>query len=151
MPLSRLRGIKFRKRVTMPLAELPCLGFDPLLVQSERNRVFSGFSATATRDLPPTNIWLGENSAIVTAELTEVTSDHVGIKLQDEVLRLEGTREFKMPQPDMKWIVASALTGHSRAHSTGVPHRPRQGRGWYHNSILEHRTNTTAGRRAEED
>ncbi len=33
-------------------------------MQSEMNRVFSGFSATAARDFPPINIWLGEHSVV---------------------------------------------------------------------------------------
>jgi hypothetical protein len=47
----------------MALSEFPRLGFDPFAelrrMQSEMNRVFSGFNATAARDFPPINIWLG--------------------------------------------------------------------------------------------
>ena len=52
----------------MALSEFPRLGFDPFVelrrMQSEMNRVFSGFSATTARDFPPINIWLGENSVV---------------------------------------------------------------------------------------
>ena len=65
----------------MALSEFPRLGFDPFVelrrMQSEMNRLFSGFSATAARDFPPINIWLGENSVVVTAELPGVTRDDV--------------------------------------------------------------------------
>jgi HSP20 family protein len=79
----------------MALSEFPRLGFDPFLelrrMQSEMNRVFSGFSP-AFRDFPPVNIWLGDNSVVVTSELPGVTANDVTLNLQDDVLTLEGTR-----------------------------------------------------------
>ena len=80
----------------MALSEFPRLGFDPFAelrrMQSEMNRVFSGFNATAARDFPPINIWLGEHSVVLTAELPGVTRDDVNLSLQDDVLTLEGAR-----------------------------------------------------------
>jgi HSP20 family protein len=79
----------------MALSEFPRLGFDPFLelrrMQSEMNRVFSGFSP-AFRDFPPVNIWLGDNSVVMTSELPGVTANDVTLNLQDDVLTLEGTR-----------------------------------------------------------
>ena len=79
----------------MALSEFPRLGFDPFLelrrMQSEMNRVFSGLSP-AFRDFPAINIWLGDNSVVVTSELPGVTSTDVTLNLQDDVLTLEGTR-----------------------------------------------------------
>jgi len=60
-------------------------------MQSEMNRVFSGFSP-ASRDFPPINIWLGDNSVVVTSELPGVTSSDVTLNLQDDVLTLGGAR-----------------------------------------------------------
>jgi HSP20 family protein len=79
----------------MALSEFPRLGFDPFLelrrMQSEMNRVFSGASP-AFRDFPPINIWLGDNSVVVTGELPGVTENDVTLNLQDDVLTLEGAR-----------------------------------------------------------
>jgi HSP20 family protein len=79
----------------MALSESPRLGFDPFgelrRMQSEMNRLFSGF-APAFRDFPPINIWLGENSVVVTSELPGVTRDDVTLNLQEDVLTLEGSR-----------------------------------------------------------
>ena len=79
----------------MALSEFPRLGFDPFLelrrMQSEMNRVFSGFSP-AFRDFPPINIWLGDNSVVVTGELPGITQNDVTLNLQDDVLTLDGTR-----------------------------------------------------------
>src|SRR5438309_11999277 len=92
----------------MALSEFPRLGFDPFAelrrMQSEMNRVFSGFNATAARDFPPINIWLGENSVVVTAELTGITRDDVKISLQEDVLKIAGTREHKEQEHNVDWM-----------------------------------------------
>jgi HSP20 family protein len=68
------------------LSEFPRLGSDPFVelrrMQSEMNRLFSGFSSSNARDFPPVNIWLGDNSVVVTAELPGVTRDDVTLGLQ---------------------------------------------------------------------
>jgi HSP20 family protein len=89
----------------MALSEFPRLGFDPFVelrrMQSEMNRLFSGFAPT-TRDFPPVNIWLGENSVVVTSELPGVTRDDVTISLQEDLLTLEGARRSK-EEKDVNW------------------------------------------------
>src|SRR5436190_9161429 len=91
----------------MALSEFPRLGFDPFVelrrMQSEMNRLFSGYSAATARDFPPINIWLGENSVVVTAELPGVTRDDVNITLQEDVVTLEGKREPKLNQENASW------------------------------------------------
>ena len=51
----------------MAFSEFPRLAFDPFVelrrMQSEMSRLFSGFTPT-TRDFPPINIWLGDNSVV---------------------------------------------------------------------------------------
>jgi HSP20 family protein len=99
--LPNMVGIRCHTRVnlygrqTMALSEFPRLGFDPFLelrrMQSEMNRVFSG-STPAFRDFPPINIWLGDNSVVVTSELPGVTQNDVNLSLQEDVLTLEGAR-----------------------------------------------------------
>jgi HSP20 family protein len=89
----------------MALSEFPRLGFDPFVelrrMQSEMNRLFSGFTPT-TRDFPPINVWLGDNSVVVTSELPGVTPSDVTINLQEDVLTLEGARRPKQEQ-DANW------------------------------------------------
>jgi HSP20 family protein len=91
----------------MALSEFPRLGFDPFSelrrMQTEMGRLFSGLSATTARDFPPINIWLGENSVVVTAELPGVTRDDVTISLQEDVLTLEGKREPKVQEHNVSW------------------------------------------------
>jgi HSP20 family protein len=91
----------------MALSQFPSWGFDPFLelrrMQSDMNRLFTGYSAAAARDFPPINIWLGENNVVVTAELPGVKRDDVNISLQDEVLTLEGSRQAQLREQDVKW------------------------------------------------
>jgi HSP20 family protein len=65
------------------------------------NRLFSGY-ALAARDFPPINIWLSDNSVVVTGELPGVTRDDIAISLQEDVLTLEGARHPKQEQ-DVSW------------------------------------------------
>ena len=91
----------------MALSEFPRLSFDPFTelrrMQSEMNRLFSGFSTATARDFPPINIWLGENSVVVTAELPGVTAADVNLNLQEDVLTLGGKREPKTQQENITW------------------------------------------------
>jgi len=96
----------------MALSEFPRLGFDPFVelrrMQNEMSRLFSGFTPT-TRDFPPINIWLGDNSVVVTSELPGVTPGDVTINLQDDVLTLEGARRPREEQ-NANWHGKSART-----------------------------------------
>lgn len=91
----------------MALSEFPRLSFDPFTelrrMQSEMNRLFTGFGAATARDFPPINIWLGENSVVVTAELPGVTGSDVNLSLQEDVLTLAGKREPKTQKESVNW------------------------------------------------
>jgi HSP20 family protein len=91
----------------MALSEFPRLSFDPFIelrrMQSEMNRLFTGLSTSTARDFPPVNIWLGDNSVVVTAELPGVTREDVTLNLQEDVLTLEGKREPKLQQENVNW------------------------------------------------
>ena len=126
----------------MALSEFPRLGFDPFLelrrMQSGMNRVFSGFNAAAARDFPPVNIWLGDNSVVVTAELPGVTRDVVSISLQDEVLTLEGSRQPGVNPQEVKWHRRERAYG-SFARTVQLPFRvdPEKVQARYQDGILE--------------
>jgi HSP20 family protein len=91
----------------MALSEFPRLSLDPFVelrrMQSEMNRLFSGFGPAPTREFPPINIWLGDNSVVVTAELPGVTQEDVTISLQEDVVTLEGKRQPKPHQENTNW------------------------------------------------
>jgi HSP20 family protein len=127
---------------TMALSEFPGFGVDPFLelrrMQSEMNRLFSGFSAAAAREFPPINIWLGENSVVVTAELPGVTPDNVDISLQDEVLTLQGSRQPQVREQDVKWHRRERAYG-TFARTIQLPFRvdPEKVQARYNNGLLE--------------
>ena len=91
----------------MALSDFPRLNFDPFVelrrMQSEMNQLFSGFSTATARDFPPINIWLGEDSVVVTAELPGVTREDVNLNLQEDVLTLSGRRQPVPGQEHVNW------------------------------------------------
>ena len=126
----------------MALSEFPRLGSDPFVelrrMQSEMNRLFSGFSTTATRDFPPINIWLGENSVVVTAELPGVTGEDLNLSLQEDVLTLSGKREPKAQEQNVSWQRRERAYG-SFSRAVQLPFRvdPDKVQARFNNGVLE--------------
>jgi HSP20 family protein len=124
------------------LSEFPRLGFDPFAemrrMQTEMNRLFGGFTAGTARDFPAVNIWLGENSVVVTAELPGVTRDDVNLNLQDDVLALAGKREPKTQQENVDWQRRERAYG-SFSRAIQLPFRvdPNKVQARFNNGILE--------------
>jgi len=91
----------------MALSDFPRLDFDPFSelrrMQSEMNRLFSGFNTSTAREFPPINVWLGDNSVVVTAELPGVTREDVNLNLQEDVLALAGRRQPAQGKEDVNW------------------------------------------------
>ena len=124
----------------MALSEFPRLGFDPFVefrrMQSEMNRLFSGY-APAAREFPPINIWLGDDSVVVTSELPGVTADDVNISLQEDVLTLAGARRPKQEQ-NTNWQRRERAYGtFSRAIQLPFQVDPDKVQARFNNGILE--------------
>jgi HSP20 family protein len=123
----------------MALSDSPRLGFDPFLelrrMQTEMNRVFSG-SAPAFRDFPPINIWLGNNSVVLTSELPGVTQNEVHLSLQEDVLTLEGARRPSEEQGN--WQRRERTYG-SFSRAVQLPFRadPNKVQARFNNGVLE--------------
>lgn len=124
------------------LSEFPRLGSDPFAelrrMQAEMNRLFGGFAAATARDFPPVNVWLGENSVVVTAELPGVTRDDVNLNLQDDVLSLEGKREPKTREENVNWQRRERAYG-SFSRAIQLPFRvdPNKVHARFNNGTLE--------------
>jgi HSP20 family protein len=126
----------------MALSEFPRLGSDPFTelrrMQSEMNRLFSGFGAATAREFPPINIWLGDNSVVVTAELPGVTASDVNLNLQEDVLTLAGKREPKTQQGNVNWQRRERAYGNfSRAVQLPFRVDPEKVQARFNNGILE--------------
>ena len=126
----------------MALSDFPRMGFDPFAemrrMQNEMNRLFSGVGFATARDFPPINIWLGDNSVVVTAELPGVTRDDVTLNLQDDVLTLEGKREPRHQQEDGNWQRRERSYG-SFSRAVQLPFRidPDKVQARFNNGVLE--------------
>ena len=126
----------------MALSDFPRMGFDPFLelrrMQSEMNRLFSGYGMAPARDFPPINIWLGDNSVVVTAELPGVTRDDVALNLQDDVLTLEGKRQPEQQQDNLNWQRRERSYG-SFSRVVQLPFRidPDKVQARFNNGVLE--------------
>src|SRR5215469_9884395 len=124
------------------LSDFPRLGFDPFAelrrMQSEMNRLFGGFTAATARDFPPINIWLGQNSVVVTAELPGVTAADVNLSLQEDVLTLDGQREPTTQQQNVSWQRRERAYG-SFSRAVQLPFRvdPDKVQARFDNGILE--------------
>ena len=124
------------------LSDFPRLGFDPFAelrrMQSEMNRLFGGFTAATARDFPPINIWLGQNSVVVTAELPGVTAADVNLSLQEDVLTLDGQREPKTQQENVNWQRRERAYG-TFSRAVQLPFRvdPDKVQARFDNGILE--------------
>jgi HSP20 family protein len=46
-----------------------------------------------TRTYPPVNLWLGDSSVVVTAELPGLDSDDVDLTIRENMLTIQGTRK----------------------------------------------------------
>jgi HSP20 family protein len=125
----------------MALSEFPRMGFDPFAelrrMQSEMNRLFAGHGFATARDFPPVNIWLGDNSVVVTAELPGVTRNDVTLNLQDDVLTLEGKRE-PTQQENVNWQRHERAYG-SFSRAVQLPFRvdPDKVQARFNNGVLE--------------
>jgi HSP20 family protein len=83
-------------------------------LRREMNRLFSDWPTrarlSAAPSYPAMNVWVDENSAVVTAELPGVLLEHIDISVEDDTLTLRGDR-----QPDTE----EGVTYHRRERRHG--------------------------------
>lgn len=82
------------------------VGYDPYAelrrLQRDMNGMFAGLGPAA-EEFPPVNLWLGEDSVVVTAEIPGIRSDNLDVTVQDDTLRLAGRREPEAEGEDVAW------------------------------------------------
>lgn len=84
------------------------LGWDPFAemrrMQTEMNRLFADFDAPpASAAFPPVNIWVGDGSAVVTAELPGVAEKDIDLAVRDDTLTIQGKREPGIDADKAAW------------------------------------------------
>lgn len=81
----------------MMLSDFGRIGFDPFLemrrMQQEMNQRLGGLRTSAAQEFPPVNLWLGENSVALTAELPGIAPDDVDLTVRENTLTLKGERK----------------------------------------------------------
>lgn len=92
----------------MLLAQNNGLGWDPFVemrrLQSEMNRLFEDANRPqGTGSYPPVNLWLGENSVVVTAELPGLSANDVDLTVTDNVLTIRGNARQVRDDSQAAW------------------------------------------------
>lgn len=76
-------------------------------LRREMNRLFSdwptGAGLSPAPSYPAMNVWMDENSAIVTAELPGVHLDDIDISVEDDTLTLRGDRQPDKQEEDVTY------------------------------------------------
>lgn len=88
--------------------EIPGAQWDPFAelrqLQSQMNRMFEGSPRTAgDRAWPPVNMWLGDDSVVVTAEMPGVGTDDIDLTVRENTLIIAGKRTPPTEDENAAW------------------------------------------------
>ncbi|MFC6487946.1 Hsp20/alpha crystallin family protein [Nitratireductor sp. GCM10026969] len=127
MLLGRTRGFD-----RDPFAEVQRL-------QEDMNRLFADFAGSpATRLYPPVNLWLGENSVAVTAELPGLSAEDVDLTIREDTLTIRGERKPADEAEKASWHRRERPLGaFSRTVSLSYRVDPDQVQARFQNGVLE--------------
>lgn len=83
-------------------------GWDPFAemrrLQTEMNHLFGDAVAfPAARGYPPVNIWLGDSSVVVTAELPGLSAEDVDLSVREDALTIRGERKLPEDTDEIGW------------------------------------------------
>jgi HSP20 family protein len=91
----------------MPLSDFGRMGIDPFLelrrIQHEMNQRLAGVTDSVAQEFPPINLWVGENSVAVTAELPGIAPDDLDLTVRENTLTLNGRREPWTEEENAVW------------------------------------------------
>lgn len=84
--------------VVMLFAPTGRLGWDPIAemrrMQHDMNRLFADFdSRPDAGTFPPINLWVGDGSVVVTAELAGIAEKDIDLAVREDTLTIQGKRE----------------------------------------------------------
>lgn len=102
-------------------------GWDPFTdmrrLQAQMNRLFEDTGALRTaRIYPPVNIWLGDDSVVVAAEMPGLSHDDIELTVQDDTLTIKGERPLASGDNEVAWHRRERMTG-SFARTVELPFR----------------------------
>ncbi|MEI5680719.1 Hsp20/alpha crystallin family protein [Mesorhizobium sp. CCNWLW179-1] len=126
----------------MLLSEFGRTGFDPFLemrrMQQEMNQRLSGITAGGAQEFPPINLWAGEDSVAVTAELPGIAPGDVDLTVRENTLTLKGERGSPAEDEKSVWHRRERPYG-SFSRTVQLPFRvdPEQVEARFANGLLE--------------
>lgn len=119
------------------------LGWDPFAemrrMQDEINRLFDSLeSATATAGFPPINLWVGDDSVVVTAEVPGVAREDIDLRVQEDTLTIQGQRKPEFEEDKVTWYRRERAYGNF-SRTVELPFRidPDKVQARFTNGILE--------------
>jgi|TARA_R110000851_G_scaffold253546_2_gene405985 HSP20 family protein len=73
-------------------------------LQSQMNRMFdTGAQSSRDSSWPPVNMWLGDDSVVVTAEMPGVAQDDIDLTVRENTLIIAGKRNPPTDDEDAAW------------------------------------------------
>lgn len=120
-------------------------GWDPFTemrrLQADMNRLFEGVGVGAfpgPRAYPPVNLWLGDESVVVTAELPGLSTDDIHLAVREDTLTIEGERKAPAADERASWFRRERPFG-SFSRSIELPFRvdPDRVKARVHDGVLE--------------
>ena len=126
----------------MLLSNFGRIGFDPFLemrrMQQEMNQRLAGLTGEASQEFPPINLWVGEDSIVVTAELPGISAEEVDLTVRENTLILKGDRDAQPEETKSNWHRRERPFG-SFSRPVQLPFRvdPEQVEARFANGVLE--------------
>ena len=126
----------------MLLSDFGRIGFDPFLemrrMQQEMNQRLAGLTAGTAQEFPPINLWVGEDSVAVSAELPGIAPDEVDLTVRENTLTLKGERAPRMEDEKSVWHRRERVYG-SFSRTMQLPFRvdPEKVEARFANGLLE--------------
>lgn len=83
--------------------------YDPFMqlrrLQSDMNRLFESprTGSQAARAYPPVNVWRGDESVVVTAELPGLSQDDLDLTIREDTLTISAERKFEGYDNQVAW------------------------------------------------
>lgn len=92
----------------MLLTQTGQFGWDPFSemrrLQGDMNRLFEGYRGpAAARAYPPINLWVGDDSVVVTTELPGLGRDDIDLTVREDMLTIQGERKLATNNNQVAW------------------------------------------------
>jgi HSP20 family protein len=102
------------------------------------NQRLAGLNTAAAHEFPPINLWVGEDSVAVTAEMPGISPDEVDLTVRENTLTVKGERKPQVEDEKLAWHRRERAYG-SFTRTVQLPFRvdPQQVEANFANGMLE--------------